>query len=720
MYEKFGMFVVRRAKAILAASLLAVVGLSVYGFQVFPQLLSGGFDDPGSDSAAVTRLVDQDFGGSADLVFVVQAENGTVDDADARADAVALEEQLAEDPQLGQVTSYFSTAAPPLRSDDGRAALIVAQVAAENPQEAEADAIEILTRYADVDTDAINVNIGGPLGLNLPESVATSLVRAELIAVPLTLILLLVIFGGLVAASLPLLVSAVAIPGTFAFLHLMTNTADVSVFAVNLAIALGLGLGVDYALFIVSRFREQLARGNTVEQAVTTTIGTAGRTVVFSAIIVAIALSALLVFPVYFLKSFAYAGVAVVFFAGLAALMTLPAALTVLGHRVNAGRMPWVRGANAGDSPMVGRIARAVMRRPVLAMVPIVGILLFAATPLLQVSFGIPDDRVLPATTPAHVAGDTIRDDFSRNVTSPVEIIVTGSADDTELTEYAITISEQPGVAAVLTSSGEFMGGEPAGQVDGGLILQSDVGERMQAIFDIDPAGQEAQATVALIRDLPTPTGTEVLVGGSTAGLIDTQAGIASSLPLAVLIIIVSSFVVLFLFTGSVIQPIRAVLSNVLVLGASLGFMVLIFQMGFLQNVLGFTPTAVNISMPVLLFCIAFGLATDYEVFLMSRIKEERDQGVPNDEAVVQGLTKAGRIVGAAATVLAISLFAFGTADVSFLQFFGLGTGLAIVIDAILIRLFLLPAYSKLAGERAWWAPTPLRRLHDRIGVSDA
>jgi RND superfamily putative drug exporter len=675
----------------VSLALLAIA--AVVGFGAFGRLLDQGFDDPASASTKADHLLNQKFGGESNIVFLVHARTGTVDAAAVTADGQTLTKALHRDPRLSGVTSYWPTHPAALRSRDGADALIVARVVGNH-------ANGILRDYGHVDTAAATLRIGGDKGTNVGGQVGKDLALAELIAVPITLILLIVAFGSMVAAFLPLGIALVAIFGTFAELSLLTRVTDVSIFAINLTTALGLGLGIDYALLMVSRFREELAGGAEVGEAVTRTMATAGRTIAFSALTVAAALSAMLVFPVYFLKSFAYAGVGVTVFAALGALIVLPAVLTLLGHRVNSGRVPGINPQRSPEAPFWGRLATVVMRRPVLAAAPVIFVLLFMASPLLHVTFGTPDERVLPKSAATHQVGDVLRSDFA---TKPnvVDVLLTPPPSDSARSAYVQRLQAFPGVQQVTTTTA------------GGT-------ERVSLSTGYDSVSNAAQHLVHQVRQSAAPAGSVALVGGTTAQLIDDKHAIASHLWLAGLIIVLTTLILLFLFTGSVVQPVRAVVGNALTLGATLGTMVWIFQDGHLSGVLGFTPAPINTSMPVLLFCIAFGLSMDYEVFLISRIKELHDAGMPTPEAVQHGLARTGRIVSTAAVLLAVSFFAFATSKVSFIQFFGIGSGLAILIDATLIRGVLVPASMRVFGERSWYAPGPLRRLHDRIGIRES
>jgi RND superfamily putative drug exporter len=714
MLGTLGSFVVRHARAVLVASVIVLVGVGVLGAGAFGKLQTGGFEDPGADSSAASALVEERFGGDADVVFLVTADAGTVDDPAPAAAGAELTAAMAGDPALSRVVSYWDSGAPTLRSDDGTQALIVANLE-------DGDAATVAERYGGT-SGPLEVTAGGGAvaGEDVTDQVLRDLAVAESIAVPLILILLVVAFGSLVAALLPLAVGAIAITGTLGLLSVIGDVTDVSVFAVNLTTALGLGLAIDYALLMVSRFREELSRGLAVSDAVVRTVETAGRTILFSGLAVGAALAALLLFPLYFLRSFAYAGVGVVAIALVGAVVVLPALLTVLGPRVNAGRLPWAGSVTAGAAaPFWGRLAAAVMRRPALAALPVMALLLVAAAPLLQVSFGTPDDRVLPTSAPSRQVGDAIRDGFASDDTTAIDVVTSGPVDAAALSDYASRLSTVPAVDRVDSSAGSFVDGVVVGEGGPTTGLSAEAGERLAVVTAADARSSTAQAMVGDIRDAPAPGGVDALVGGETATLVDSLDAIGGRLPLAAGLVAATTFVVLFLFTGSVIQPLRALLSNVLTLGATLGLMVLIFQEGFGSSLLGFTPLALDTAMLVLMFCLVFGLSMDYEMFVMSRIKEQYDAGASIEQATRHGLAHTGRIVTTAAVLIAVSFFAFVTSQVSFIQMFGLGAGLAILIDATLVRGVLLPASMRVLGRASWYAPAGLRRLHSRVGLAE-
>ncbi|HEX8927527.1 MAG TPA: MMPL family transporter [Actinomycetota bacterium] len=770
MLERLARLLLRRRVLVLVAA-IALVGLAgVFGSGVMDKLRSGGFDDPAASSTkAREALADVFHTGEPNLVLLATANHGTVDQAAATSGGLELTRRLAAERDVTEVQSYWTTKAPPLRSNDGRQALVLARITGDD------DAIQQragqLASAFDRDGGALRVQVGGQARVysQVSDQVERDLARAEGIAVPITLVLLVVVFSSAVAGALPLAVGGLAIVGTLLVLRLLAALTDVSVYALNLTTALGLGLAIDYSMFMVSRYREELRGGLEPAEALVATMRTAGRTVLFSAATVAVALLALLVFPLYFLRSFGYAGIAVVALAALGALVVLPALLAVLGRRIDSLRLPLGRRRRPAE---VGtgawhRIAMAVMRRPVPIALAVVAVLLVLGAPFLGVRFGLPDDRVLPASATSRQVADAIRSDFTARDADALQVVATDSGDPTrrtgEIAAYATALSRLDGVARVDALTGAYAAGHqvaPAGPRPGeGTGTPAGPGKDATGVADATrtagtgtPATQSAasQATgaaasarfatsdatwlrvvptveaysgagerlVERVRALPAPFAVEV--GGHSAQLVDTKAAIGDRLPLAVAIIAVATLVLLFLMTGSVIIPVKALILNLLSLSAVYGAMVFVFQEGHLSGLLGFTPTGtIDTSMPVLLSCIAFGLSMDYEVFLLSRIKEEHDRSGDTVSSVAIGLERSGRIVTTLAALLAIVFAAFATSQVTFLKLFGIGAALAIVVDATLIRALLVPAFMRLAGRANWWAPRPLRLLHDRVGLRE-
>ncbi|KOV78083.1 membrane protein [Nocardia sp. NRRL S-836] len=699
---------------------MVVIGAGVLGFTTSGALTTSGFGDPSSESWRAQTLIEERFGGHVNALVLITARTGTVDDAAVRKAGSELTARLAADPVLSDVTSYFTTGMPQLRSDDGRQALALGQFAGgfgSNEKTVE----RLRERYAG-DRGAITVHIGGTAAVELDadRQLADDLLLAELIAVPVILLLLVLAFRTIVAATLPLLMAGAAIVCTIAELSVIGSLTDVSIYSINMAVGLGLGLAVDYALLTTSRFREELAAGLDTSAAVVRTVQTAGRTIVFSAVTVAAALAVLLLFPMYFLRSFAYAGIGVVVASAAGAVLVLPAALTVLGPKVNAGRLPWGhRYPLASGSAFWGRLADTAMRRPLLTGVPVVVLLLLAAVPLLRAELGMPDDRVLPAPAHSRVVGDALREHFRTEDGRAIQVVVQGTTTPAAVARHARRISELPGVLRVASSAGTFVRGHGSGPPPAGATLARADNQRLLVAAEPDPSSARARELISAIRALPQPPGTSVAVGGDAALLADSQDAIGDRLPLALALIAITTFILLFLFTGSVLQPLRALAFNVLGLSATLGVLVLIFQEGWLSSVLGFTPWPLNICMLVLMFTIILGLSMDYELFVVSRIKEAHDQGADHHSAVVLGMSRTGRLVSTAAALIAVSLFAFAISGVSFVQMFGIGAGLAVLLDATLIRGVLMPVGMRMLGRHAWWAPAPMRRLHRRIGLRE-
>ena len=721
MLTTLARLIVRRRRLVLFATAAVIVVFAALSAGTFGVLKGGGFDDPHSDSSQARALIDSQFGGQTNLVFLATPQGGDLDAPDVVTAATSAVSRLKAEKGVDNVVSYWTEHVPALASRDHRAGLITAHVTG-NEDQAAKTATAVIKDVA-TDDGSLRIQAGGELGVNddVTTQIAKDLALAESIAVPLTLLLLLLAFGSVVAALLPLGVGLIAVLGTFAVLDVLGHATSVSIYSINLTTAMGLGLAIDYSLLIVSRFREELADGHDTEDAVVRTLQTAGRTVVFSAATVAVALGAMLVFPLYFLRSFAYAGIGVVLVAMLAAVVSLPALLATLGPRVNAGRLRRRRPvvSASAESSFWRRVAGGVMRRPIATAVPVIALLLLIGIPFLSIAFATPDDRVLPTSHASRQVGDALRSDFDASAAAATYAVLSGTPDQSSVDDYSARISLLPQVISVQSAGGVWTHGARSGQADAAHFTRPGV-QYLLVNGPADSSSTESQQLVGAVRGVPAPAGTEVRVGGAPAELVDSKAAIAAGLPLAALWIALSTFILLFLFTGSVVLPIKALILNVLSLSAVFGVIVWLFQEGHLSGVLGFTPGPINTSMPVLLFCIAFGLSMDYEVFLLSRVKELHDSGMSNTEAVAEGLARTGRIVTTAAALLSVTFLAFATSSVSFLKLFGIGTALAILLDATLIRVVLVPSFMRLAGEWNWWAPRPLARLHRRIGLSEA
>ncbi|MET7914034.1 MMPL family transporter [Streptomyces avermitilis] len=726
MFERIAELAIRRARLVLIVAVVATALMGALGSGAFSKLLGGGFDDPASQSTRARELIDNKFGGETNLVLLVRAGDGRVDTPSAEQNGKALVASLKKEKTLANVVSYWDTQSAQLLSKDGREAMVLAHVKGD-PTQQQKNATNLLDDYDGTYNKALTVRAGGVAAVrnDMSTQVVEDLELAELIAIPLTLILLLFVFGSVVAALLPLAIAVIAILGSFAQLSLLADVTSVSNTATNLTTALGLGLGIDYGLLMISRFREQLATGASVEDAVRMTVHTAGRTVAFSASTVAAALAALLVFPQYFLRSFGFAGVGVVAIAAVSALFVMPPLLVVLGHRVNKGQMPWAKAENATTRVSIwARLARTVMRRPALTALPVLAVLLAVASPLLGITFGTPDERVLPKDAESRQVSATLQKNFNGNDNAALQIVIGQNVghhvDKAPLGTYADQLSQLKGVVRVETSSGTYTHGQESAAGPGSANLSRPDGQRISVVSSLTPKSDAAQSLVGDVRALTPPPGTHPLVGGIDAELVDAKHSISGQLPLAIGLVVLTTFALLFLFTGSVVQPLRALALNAITLVATLGVMTWIFQEGHLSSLLGFTAQPMEMAMTVLMFCIVFGLSMDYEVFVTSRIKELHDQGEDTESAVTNGLGHTGRIVTAAACLLAVSFFAFGTAKLSFMQMFGLGSGLAILIDAVAIRGVLVPAAMRLLGGSAWYAPGFLRTFHSRFGLSES
>ncbi|MGP3636622.1 MMPL family transporter [Streptomyces sp. 24-1644] len=720
-------FVTARPRFALLAALV-ITALAVFaGSGVAERMGSGGWEAPDAESAYTTEVLEREFPASQpNLLLLIDSGSASVDDPVVAAEAARLAERLAGEDGITGVGSYWQTKTPALRSEDGHEAIIAARIEGD-----ETAAGKILDRIAPAfegERGPVEVSLGGPVAVahEMQTIIEEDLLRAELIALPVTLVLLVMVFGSAIAALLPLGVGIVAILGTNAVLRGITEFTDVSVFAQNLTTALGLGLAIDYALFIVRRFREELATGADPRTAVGATLRTAGRTVLFSALTVAVSLAAMLVFPQYFLRSFAYAGIAVVLLAAAAALILLPAALMLLGPRVNSLDLRRLlrrrtRKAQPTDAPRGshgvagrpgsagsegsgrgwGRLAALVMRRaPLFAGVTTAGLVLLGL-PFLGVKFGTADDRQLPATAESRVVQEHIREGFPGSPGGGLELLASGDATPAQYAALRGDIARLPGVMRV------------DGPVTSGTY----------AYFSVLPegemVGEEAQRLVEELRAVPAPFDTSVT--GAAAVLVDSKDAIADRLPWAVGIIVVVTLLLVFLLTGSVLIPLQAVVLNALSLTAMFGAVVWVFQDGNLSGLLDFTSTGdIETTLPVLMFCVAFGLSMDYGVFLISRIKEEYDRSGDHEHAVTFGLRHTGGLITAAAVILAVVMVAIGTSRVTNTKMLGLGIALAVLMDAMVVRSLLVPSVMKLMGRATWWAPAPLRAFHRRFGVSES
>ena len=695
MFNKLGSVIVAKSKLIFAIYLIAVILAGGIGSAVFGKLDSGGYSDPKSDSAkAFTYLTDVFKVKDPAVVLVVETKDG-ITNPSAIASATKLENQIKTESGVDSTLSYWSAGgAPSLKSTDGKSAFLFIyseDVVWDNVQslgkeiQAKYDGkFEDLTVYASgtgVFAHAINTKISEDLKLS------------ESISIPLTFILLIFVFGGLVASAMPLLVGVSAILASFLVIYLLTFVTGVSIFALNLITGLGLGLGIDYALLIVNRFREELHAGRSVDESIKRTVNTAGKTVFYSGLTIVITLAALVLFPQMFLKSFGYAGVTVVILAVLGALVALPALLAILGNRIDK-LVVRKSSITPKEDGKWAQTARFVMRRPVAVVMLSLVILTVLAAPVKNMVFSQVDSQVLPASNPAANASRIISERFPGQEGNPIEIIVpNGATMGTQINQYTNEIAQVPGIVRIGDS-----------QVSGNDV-------RVTAIHSMGPRTPAAEVLIKELRKIRAPEGT--LIGGVAADYADTQIGIAKTMPWALLWIAIGVLILLFVFTGSIILPIKAIILNILSLGATLGVITWIFVDGHLKWLVGdFTVTgSVDTGSIILVAVVAFGLSMDYEVFLLSRIKEEHDAGRSNIESVATGLQRSARIITAAAGLLAIVFASFMLSGVTSIKMLGFGVAFAILLDASLVRALLVPALMRLFGERNWWAPKAMKRF---------
>ena len=736
MLQAIARLAIRAPRQIILVAALVALAAALFGIPVAQHLSAGGFQDPTSESAQAARLLNEKFAQSdQQLLVTVTDPNGATAPA-ARAVGTDTVGALSASPHVMQVTSPWTSppaAAGELLSRDGKTGLIVATLdGGENDAQKYAQALAEQVAH---DRDGVTVRAGGKAMIyaEITSQSQRDLLTMEMIAVPLSFVVLVWVFGGLVAAALPMVVGLLAILGSMSMLRLITFATDVSIFGLNISTALGLALAIDYTLLIISRYREEIAAGDDRDAALVRTMVTAGRTVLFSAITVALSMAAMILFPMYFLKSLAYAGIATVAFAAAAAVIVTPAMIVLLGDRLDSLdiRRLLRRALNRPEpnpKPVERqfwyRSTKFVMRRAVTIGLTVTAFLIFLGLPFLRIQFGNPDDRVLPRSASTHQVGDLLREDFPSNLNTAVSMVIPDAAGITpaELDRYAADLSRVPDVSLVSAPGGTFVGGNRVGPPSAPTAVAQ--GSAFLTVRSTTMLFSDAsKAQLSRLHAVPTPAGRDVLIGGGAQVNRDNVYAITSRLPLVLALIGVITFVLLFLLTGSLVLPLKALVLNVLSLSAAFGALVWIFQEGHL-DAFGTTPTGtLEANMPVLLFCVAFGLSMDYEVFLVSRIREywlaSNQTRADNDESVALGLARTGRVVTAAASIMAIAFAALITAQVSFMRIVGLGLTLAVLVDATLVRMTLLPAFMRVMGRWNWWAPKPLARLHSRIGFSE-
>ena len=697
MFENLGRVIVRHRKSAVALFIISVLVSGVIGSLVFSRLDSGGYSNPASESYEVYEYLKNDLKiEDPAIVVVVDAEVVDVTDPTVVQKAATLEAKIAQEPGVERTLSYWSSGGlDSLKSSDDKAAyiLIYADGDAFSPESQKLG--KFFQENYDGSYEGLTLYAGGVgvVSHAITKKISDDLKIAEAISIPLTFILLAFVFGALVASAMPLIVGVAAILGAFFILYLFTLFTDVSIYALNLTTGMGLGLGIDYALLMVNRFREELRRGKTVEDSVITTVATAGKTVFYSGLTVLVTLLSLTFFPLPFLKSFGYAGVSVVTIAVIGAIIGLPAILAVIGKKVDKGLIR-KSSITPKDDGRWAQTARFVMKRPVAVVVLSLIFIGILTAPIANIKFSQGDARMLPATNKAAIATALQAERFAGRTGEPIEIIIKGGSSKTEeIATYISKLQVEPGVVAVVPPE----------------IYGSDV--RIIAYHSMLPRTPEAQELIHSIRDLSSVE--QTLVGGVAADYTDSQDAISQTLPWAFGWIALSVLILIFIFTGSIILPIKAVILNVLSLAATMGVLTWVFVDGHLQWLVGsFTETGtLDTSIVILIAVVVFGLSMDYELFLLSRIREEHLAGKSNVDSVALGLQRSGRIITAAAAILAFVFAAFITSGVTSIKTMGFGVAFAIILDATIVRGLLVPALMRLMGERNWWAPKWMQRF---------
>ncbi|HEV2723552.1 MAG TPA: MMPL family transporter [Thermoleophilaceae bacterium] len=700
----------RRPKLVLAlVAAFAVVAVGV-GRDVEDHLKAAGFTDSASESERATALLRGALGYDANpgIVLLVRARNGgRLDTASpsVRREVRRLSRELATVEHVGRVVDPLDDPrrGRALIARDGRSLVIAGHLSTQDVEEEGGKAAEDAKER--VVSEELDVSTGGfaPSFNEVNDQTRDDLTKAEMIAFPVLSILLLLVFRGLVAAAIPLLIGVISILGTFLVLRVMATLVDTSLFALNIATALSLGLAVDYALLLVSRYREELEADGATREAHRRTVLTAGRTVVFSGFTVAVALAALVLLPQRFLYSMAIAGAAVGLLTALIAILVVPSLLSLLGERVNA--LAVRRGPAVSDrSTGWYRLAHWVMRRPIPVVLVTSLVLLAASLPLLSTVLTGPSAEAVPSEQPSYETNRYIEAHYDRDVAEAVTVTLRGRTSGRDLERLRSDIAAVEGIdrAPPFTRASETL-----------------------AFANVAPSrlalSRPSQDAVDTIRDFDPPGAAAILVSGNTARFMDQKQSLAENLPLVVAVVALTTCVLLFLLTGSVILPLKTLIMNAMTLAATLGIVVLSFQQGLLDDALGYAgPAAIEVTSLVFLFAVIFGLATDYAVLVMARIKEQHDLGVPNEEAVAVGVGRTGRVITAAAAMIAVVFLAFAVSSIFFMKQIAVGQAVGVLIDATIVRALLVPALMRLFGEWNWWAPASLKRVHRRLGFQEA
>ncbi|MFJ1800251.1 MULTISPECIES: MMPL family transporter [unclassified Streptomyces] len=710
MFETLGRFIHRGRKPLLILTLVFAVFSGVYGLGVFGDMKPGGFEDPNSESRKAALLAEKAFPQRApDAVVVYRSKDRTVDDPAFQKAVVGKISSLPESSVTG-AAHYWMTKMPAQVSRDRHATYVAMNLKGSDDNSKEASYKKVKDQ---LEVEGYETFRGGPVptGFQAGEQIGEDLAVAEGFSFPILFLLLVVVFGGLAAASLPLFVGGLSIIGSMAVLRVIAQFTDVSVFAMSLVTILGLAVAIDYGLLIVSRYREELAAGHTGEEALSRTVATAGRTVMVSGITVAVALFGMTFFPFAFLKSMAYGGVAAVVLSVFFSIIALPAALAVMGPKVNALSLRRKKGATAPEAKDEGpwfRLAHGLMRRPVAVAVVALAVMLALAVPFLRIDFGANDARQLPDSAEGRQVHNIMERDFEGDGVKSIDALLKLSGD-----------AKSPEQGAALQAYAERLAKVP-GAKDAQISGVEGTSGRVSVSFDGVAVSSEARDLVNDLREVERPAGSTVYFGGETAVFDDTLDALADVLPWMLLYIAIATYILLFLAFGSVLLPLKAIAMNLLSLSATFGILVWIFQDGHLADVIGFDPTGnIEPNMPIMLFALIFGLSMDYEVFLVSRIREQYDQLGDPTAAVATGLQSIGKLIVSAALLMCVPLAAMATSGVLTMTLFGVGMVIAILLDVAVVRILLVPAVMKLMGRASWWAPGPLQKVYARFGIKE-
>ncbi|WP_336620156.1 MMPL family transporter [Rhodococcus sp. G-MC3] len=711
MFAAWGNIVHRWRYTVLGVMVAGLLAMAAYGVGFENHLSQGGFDDPGSESVEAAELADETFGRDAqgDVIVLYTAPEGkTVDDpAFTAAVTGSLNTLVAAHPdQIAKINgTYFQVdgvvRAAALATEDKRHAIASIAIVGDNDT-------ELTNNFQDVEdafhVDGVDVQVAGLQAVAgaLQSTMSDDIHRMEILAIPAVAVLLFFVFGGVVAAALPLIVGGLTVVGANGIVRIVTGFTEVNTFVAPVVSMVGLGLAIDYGLFIVSRFREELGDGREVKDAVRRTVMTAGRTVTFSATMIVASLGGLLLFPHGFLKSVAYGSIATVALAALTAVTVLPAILAILGKRVDAWGLKFMRKTRSSEeieNGMWGKLTRWVMRRPIKVAVAIVLGLLVLTIPVGKIEFGGINETYLPPDNPTRVAQTEFDELFPGQRTEPLKLVISG-AEGASLGQITKQANQAPGLIEKFTPAGASK--------DGIIVFKAGLTDR-----------NDSSEAIEYLRAIDVPDGATVEITGTPAIEFDSIGALEDRLPLTALLVVFVVTLLMFLTFGSLILPIKAVLMTALGLGATMGILTWIFIDGHGASFMNFTPGPIMAMILLLIGAIVFGLSTDYEVFLLSRIVEAREKGASTTDAIAIGTAHSGRIITAAALILIVVTGSFAFSDLVMMKYIAYGMIAALIIDATVIRMFLVPSIMKLLGDASWWAPQWMKRIQRKLGLGE-